>query len=198
MGKIIWINGAFGGGKTQTVGELHRRLPSSFIYDPENFGFWMRKNEPRELFAEDFQDVPLWREVTVAMLSRIADGYSGAILVPMTLTKRDYYNEILGKLRSRGYDVAHVQLVASRETLISRQRSRLDGKNSWAYRQLDRCLKAFGDPHFENKIQTDGLSIPEIAERVAEVCGLTLLPRQKSFIKQKLAEIRTSLGAIRR
>ena len=195
--RIIWINGAFGGGKTQTAGELHRRLPGSFIYDPENFGYFLRKNEPRELHTEDFQDLPLWREVTVKMLARIAGGYDGVILVPMTLTRPDYYEEIIGALRERGFDILHVQLTATRETLISRQRSRFDGQNSWAYQHLDCCLASFLDPRFENKIPTDGLTIPEVAERVAEVCGLELLPRQKSFLRQKLDEIATSLGAIR-
>ena len=35
---VIWLNGAFGAGKTQTAYELHRRLPDSFVYDPENAG----------------------------------------------------------------------------------------------------------------------------------------------------------------
>ena len=39
---IIWLNGAFGAGKTQTAYELHRRLPGSYVYDPENAGFFMR------------------------------------------------------------------------------------------------------------------------------------------------------------
>lgn len=36
---IFWVNGAFGAGKTQTSYELHRRIPNSFVYDPENVGF---------------------------------------------------------------------------------------------------------------------------------------------------------------
>ncbi|MBQ9717880.1 MAG: tunicamycin resistance protein, partial [Clostridia bacterium] len=37
---ILWINGTFGSGKTQTAAELHRRIPDSFVYDPENVGYW--------------------------------------------------------------------------------------------------------------------------------------------------------------
>ncbi len=43
---IIWINGAFGSGKTQTAYELHRRLDGSYVYDPENAGYFIRKNLP--------------------------------------------------------------------------------------------------------------------------------------------------------
>ncbi|WP_317106532.1 hypothetical protein [Chroococcidiopsis sp. SAG 2025] len=37
---IIWLNGAFGIGKTQTTFELHSRIPGSFVFDPEQIGFF--------------------------------------------------------------------------------------------------------------------------------------------------------------
>ncbi|MEI3604813.1 hypothetical protein SPD48_03840 [Pseudogracilibacillus sp. SE30717A] len=46
---IIWVNGAFGSGKTQTAYELHRRISNSFVYDPEIIGFFIGKNIPKEL-----------------------------------------------------------------------------------------------------------------------------------------------------
>ena len=56
---IIWINGAFGSGKTTTAIALKRKLPNSFIYDPENIGQFIRNNS-NGLFSEgDFQDIPL-------------------------------------------------------------------------------------------------------------------------------------------
>jgi hypothetical protein len=36
---LLWINGPFGGGKTQTAYELRRRLPGSIVCDPEHVGF---------------------------------------------------------------------------------------------------------------------------------------------------------------
>ena len=54
---IIWINGAFGAGKTTLAEELHRRLPDAVMFDPEDVGGmlwkWMRPNG-------DFQDLPSW------------------------------------------------------------------------------------------------------------------------------------------
>jgi len=41
---ILWINGAFGSGKTATANKLSRKLPNSFIYDPENVGCFIRQN----------------------------------------------------------------------------------------------------------------------------------------------------------
>jgi 2-phosphoglycerate kinase len=58
---IVWINGPFGAGKTQTAFELHRRLGDSFVYDPENMGYFIRKNVPPTIKRDDFQDYPVWR-----------------------------------------------------------------------------------------------------------------------------------------
>lgn len=40
---IIWLNGAFGVGKTQTAFELHSRIPNSFVFDPEQIVFFSAK-----------------------------------------------------------------------------------------------------------------------------------------------------------
>jgi uridine kinase len=39
---IVWINGAFGAGKTTLAGELHRRLPDALAFDPEYVGYLER------------------------------------------------------------------------------------------------------------------------------------------------------------
>ena len=54
---LVWINGPFGGGKTQTAYELQRRLPGSVICDPEEVGFGLHRMTPRHLRG-DFQDLP--------------------------------------------------------------------------------------------------------------------------------------------
>jgi 2-phosphoglycerate kinase len=64
---IIWLNGAFGVGKTQTAFELHRRISGSFMFDPEQIGFSLRKILPPEMHR-GFQDRPGWRELTYRIL----------------------------------------------------------------------------------------------------------------------------------
>jgi hypothetical protein len=44
---IIWINGAFGAGKTALAEELHRRLPDAVLYDPEDVGLMLWKQRVR-------------------------------------------------------------------------------------------------------------------------------------------------------
>lgn len=193
---IVWINGAFGSGKTQTANELVRRLDGAFLYDPENVGYWLRKNEPRELAAENFQDEPLWRSMNRDMLLHLWEHFDGDIIVPMTLIREDYYDEIIGGLRRRGVEVQHFVLCARAETIRRRLRGRFEGKNSWAARQLAACLSAFEGPAFENKIQTDAMSIPEAAEAVAARAGLVLKPRLGP-VRQLCAQLTTQLCAIR-
>jgi len=53
---ILWINGAFGAGKTTTVKKLRKLLANSFLYDPEEAGFFIRKNAPKSFLQGDFQD----------------------------------------------------------------------------------------------------------------------------------------------
>ncbi|UUZ79056.1 hypothetical protein LJK88_27920 [Paenibacillus sp. P26] len=69
---ILWINGAFGSGKTQTAYELHRRIPGSFVYDPENAGYFIQRNMPRAARKDDFQHYPLWREMNYSMLRHMS------------------------------------------------------------------------------------------------------------------------------
>ncbi|MGH2413033.1 MAG: tunicamycin resistance protein, partial [Microcystaceae cyanobacterium] len=75
---IIWLNGAFGAGKTQTAFELHSRIPGSFVFAPEQICFSLRKIVPPEM-PRDFQEHPVWREFTYKSLRYVAENFSGVI-----------------------------------------------------------------------------------------------------------------------
>jgi hypothetical protein len=138
---LIWINGAFGAGKTHTAFELHRRLPDSHVADPEHIGFAMHKVLP-PAGRGDFQDLPQWRSAAVATLAQAVLAHSGPVIVPMTIVRGDYFDEIIGGLRALGVDVRHYALIASPETLQRRLRSRLSylgslfGDETWAISQI--------------------------------------------------------------
>jgi hypothetical protein len=66
---LIWLNGAFGVGKTQTAHELQRRLGDAHVADPELLGFAMHKMLPAAARG-DFQNLPEWRAGVVATLLR--------------------------------------------------------------------------------------------------------------------------------
>lgn len=194
---IVWINGAFGSGKTQTAKEICRRLQGAFLFDPENAGYYLRQNEPVSLQADNFQDEPLWREINVKMLHWIAAEYDGIIVAPMTVIEEEYYHQIITALRQAGVIVHHVVLKAEKETLYKRLRSRLEGRQSWAAQQIDDCLRAFENPVFENQIQTDDMTISQVADAVARICGLQLQPAPGK-VRQKLEQLMTQLRCIRK
>jgi hypothetical protein len=59
---MIWINGAFGAGKTTLAKELHERLPEALAFDPEDVGHILAQWVPSPP-SGDFQDIPLWRKL---------------------------------------------------------------------------------------------------------------------------------------
>lgn len=194
---IIWLNGAFGSGKTTSAFELHRRLPHSFVYDPENIGYFIRKNTPKETHKADFQDDEQWRSFNYEMLRRISTEYSGTIIVPMTINNRQYYDEIIGRLTADGVPLLHYILYADKGTIIKRLNKRLARGETWAKAQIDRCLHAFNTDIAEVKIVTDNRSVDSIVEEVALRSGVALLPDNRSFIKKRMDRVVTLVKHIR-
>jgi len=166
---ILWLNGAFGAGKTTTATELNRRLPKSFIYDPENVGDFI-VNNTNGLFSDgDFQDIPLWREMNYKMLRLIAEKYDGVIIVPMTLVDPGYYGEIIENLISDGIKVKHYILYAQRSEIKRRleDRSRLFFRDeTFALDAIDRCVDAFDNHITDVKIYIDNMSVDEVVEEI--------------------------------
>lgn len=193
---IIWLNGAFGAGKTQTAYELHRRLERSYVYDPENAGFFIRDNLPPGLGLEDFQDFPMWRSFNLEMLDYIASRYDGTIIVPMTLTSRAYYDELVGTLSKR-HEVDHFILWASRETLLKRLASRGEGPGSWGALQIGRCLDAFETDITQRKIYTDDRDLYEVVDEVGRLCGLTLSEDRRGRLRKLADRLVTQIRHIR-
>lgn len=55
-----------------------------------------------------------------AIAEKILIEYSGNIIVPMTLYKKDYFDGIIGELRRLKIPVSHIQLKVSKKTIIDR------------------------------------------------------------------------------
>ncbi|SEJ85805.1 AAA domain-containing protein [Deinococcus reticulitermitis] len=194
---LIWVNGPFGVGKTQTAYELHRRLPPSFVCDPEQLGFGIQRMTPPELRG-DFQDVPLWREGVYQLLDHTLTHADRVVIVPMTLVVPAYFAEIVGRLRENGHTVHHVALLASRDTLRRRQRSRGEGTGSWGAGQIDRCLAGLSQLPVADHLPTDGLGLEEVVEQIARRTGLDLLPDHAHPLTRPLRRWAVQLRNLRR
>lgn len=170
---IIWINGTFGVGKTTAAKGLQRRWKDSYIFDPEETGYFLRAQLPEN--KDDFQDEPLWRTFNRQLLEQL-NTKDARIIVPMTLTNPTYYQEIIGMLRKNGHDIRHVALMAKEATVKRRLISRLESPNSWGGQQAEQRLRQLTDPLFSQQIKTDDLTKGQIVDAIALVTGIELSP----------------------
>ncbi len=129
---------------------------------------------PQPMLPPDFQDIPLWRNFNYEILCSMVKSFQGNIVVPMTITNRQYFDEIIGRLRSNGIEVKHFVLYLPASAIQKRLRTRLEGKSSWAAQQIERCISAFDTDITEGKIDTENMSICDVAETIAKECGIKL------------------------
>ncbi|MFE0099421.1 AAA family ATPase [Streptomyces sp. NPDC059009] len=207
---LLWLNGPFGGGKTQTAHEIRRRLPGSVICDPEEVGFGLHRMTPRPLRA-DFQDLPAWRQSVYEVLDLALTKHPGPVIAPMTVVEPGYFQETVGRLRERGHDVRHFALLAERETVLRRLRERgfghvarvLGGKDaplrreSFAVAKLDLCLERLRGAEFAEQVWTDHRSVPRVAEHIATASGLTLTPNTDGPLRARVRRAWTGVKHIR-
>lgn len=140
---IVWINGAFGVGKTTTAGLLVERLPDAKIFDPEYVGYLLTPfiTSP----TGDFQDLPLWRHLVVETMSGLAREYPHPWIAPMSLINPAYREEILDGIRAAGVEVREVVLTLPEEQL----RARIDADQmdvaarQWRHDHVARALTSF-------------------------------------------------------
>ncbi|MFD5568058.1 AAA family ATPase [Streptomyces cadmiisoli] len=216
---LLWINGPFGGGKTQTAHEIRRRLPGSVVCDPEHAGFGLRRMLPPELrgaggrepLVDDFQDLVAWRQGVVEVLDLTLSKHEGVVIAPMTVTDPGHFAETVGRLGELGHDVRHFTLLAERETVLRRLRERgpghllhhVSGRNtglrreSWAVRRLDHCLERLSGPEFAEHLWTDHTTVPKTADRIAVLAGLTLEPNNEGALRTRLRQARVGMKHIR-
>lgn len=200
----MWINGAFGAGKTHTAFELARRLGKTHVADPELIGYGIHRMLPRDA-RDDFQDRPQWRAAVIATLADADDASDGPVLVPMTLVSDRYFDEIMSGLDGRGVEVRHFTLLASPDTLRRRLRTRgmywlgrVAGRDeTWAMAQIDRCVAALADERFAQHIETDGVPLDAVVEAIATELGLPLAHPRLRPLRFQARRIAVGLRHIR-
>lgn len=172
---VIWLNGAFGAGKTTIARALAAQVPEALLLDPEGLGMLLREVVPPALRPSgDFQDLPLWRRLTRATLDGLLADYGRPLIVPMTLARADYFEETVGALRRSGTRVHHFTLLASRATLRRRLllRPAWPGSTLWALGQVERCVAALQAPLFGEHLATDGVSIDALVATIRRAAAI--------------------------
>ncbi|MEU5737225.1 NUDIX domain-containing protein [Streptomyces tendae] len=186
---VVWINGAFGAGKTTTARELIELIPNSTLFDPEVIGGALAHLLPPKRLAEvgDFQDLPIWRRLVIDTAAALLAELGGTLVVPMTLLRQEYRDEIFGGLAARRIEVRHVLLAPAETILRERIASRgtpddlPDGETrvrQWSYDHIKPYRAALAswltaDAH---PVDTGALTPHEAAVRVAEAVGTGAVP----------------------
>ncbi|MFI9024698.1 NUDIX domain-containing protein [Streptomyces sp. NPDC053560] len=135
---IVWLNGAFGAGKTTAAQELLDLLPGSTLFDPELVGRGLKEMLPAKRLddVDDYQDLPSWRRLVVDAAAALLTEVPGPLIAPMTLLRQEYRDEIFGGLASRRIPVRHVLLHAEetilRERIALRDETAPNGPNGLA------------------------------------------------------------------
>jgi predicted kinase len=128
---FVLLNGAFGVGKTSVARELRPLVPGSVIYDPEPVGVVLQRVlRP----VSDFQDLALWRRLTVTA-ARTLGAVRSPVIIPMTFSNADYLNEIRVGLSRSGHPVLHFCLTAPLDVIRERltRRGEPMGEPRWAW-----------------------------------------------------------------
>ncbi|MEU8487247.1 NUDIX domain-containing protein [Streptomyces sp. NPDC048641] len=178
---IVWINGAFGAGKTTTARELVELIPNSTLFDPDVIGGELAQLLPAKQLAEvtDIQDLRIWRRLVVDTAAALLAEVGGVLVVPATLLSQEYRDEIFGGLAARRIPVRHV-LLAPAETILRERMARReipperpDGElrvRQWSYDHIEAYRNALAtwlttDAH---PVDTGALSAYAAAVRIAE------------------------------
>ncbi|MGW5328175.1 NUDIX hydrolase [Streptomyces sp. NPDC004014] len=186
---VVWINGAFGAGKTTTARELIELIPNSTLFDPEVIGAALPHLLPPKRLAEvgDFQDLPIWRRLVIDTAAAMLAELGGTLVVPMTLLRQEYRDEIFGGLAARRIPVRHLLLAPAETILRERLAARefppdLPGgtarQRQWAYGHLEPYHAALAswltaDAHL---VDSSDLTPYQTAVRIADAVGSGAVP----------------------
>lgn len=180
---IIWVNGAFGAGKTSVAREMLDLVPESTLYDPDVLGGCLRQMLPEKRLQEvtDYRELPIWRRLVTESAAALLADVGGVLVVPMTLLRQEHRDEIFGGLASRGIEVRHLLLDTGETILRARIAARTDHPDNspagdaarrWSLERIPDYLDALPwlalDAHV---LCTDALTPRETALQLTEAVG---------------------------
>ncbi len=165
---VIWLNGAFGVGKTTVAELLVEEIDGAALVDPELIGEMLRQLAPAASQTDDWQDMPMWRSLTRDALAGLVTAGHGPLVVPMTIVDPGYFDETVVALRRAGITVSHFTLVASTETILSRLVVRDAARNQWARDRAVDCVGSLHDRLFVTHIDAEARDPAAIAAEILE------------------------------
>ncbi|WP_433528274.1 AAA family ATPase [Micromonospora sp. CA-263727] len=173
--RVIWLNGAFGAGKTTLAERLIENHPQLLLFDAELPGFMFREIVSLPP-GGDFQDLRVWRRGVVDTAVSLLEEYGRDLVVPMTVVVPAYLDEIFGGLRARGVRVDHYFLNVTAGVLRKRCEAQSiwpddPGRDAevraWRLAQVDRCVAAASGLPAGTVVLDGELPVGELAAQIA-------------------------------
>jgi hypothetical protein len=172
--RVIWINGAFGAGKTTLSQQLTAEDPRLLMFDAELPGFMVREIVPLPA-SGDFQDLRVWRRSVADTAIALLEEYGRTLVVPMTVVVPSYLEEIFGRLRVHSVGVDHFFIDVPSCVLQARIEAQSvwpddparDGQvRTWRLEQVARCAAAVGLLPADTMVLDGELPVTELASQV--------------------------------
>lgn len=116
---MVWVNGAFGVGKTTTALQIAEKESRFRLFDPEWVGYLLRHHLADQELA-DFQELPGWRRLVPIVADELIDSTGQDLLAVQTVLVEDYWHELATRLRALGHKVIHVVLDVAEDVLFNR------------------------------------------------------------------------------
>lgn len=165
---IVFLNGPFGVGKSTTARILATLLPGAVHYNPEHIGAGLRMALGPLYSVEDYQDLAAWRRL-VPVGARLYRLRNRTVVMPMTVWRRDYLDELVARLRRVDGDLRLFQLTAPADEIRARVLGRPDarGNHDWWWSHLESGLAMANDTAFGELVDTAGQSPLQVASAIA-------------------------------
>src|SRR4051812_38493725 len=117
--NLVWVNGAFGVGKSRATQLATASDTRWRLFDPETVGYMLRVNLA-DLAGDDFQDFKAWRTLVPAVAHAVMEQTGDDLVAVQTVLNESYWRELREGLSDRGITVKHIVLDADAEALTSR------------------------------------------------------------------------------
>ncbi|KAA9394563.1 ATP-binding protein [Kocuria coralli] len=175
-GHVVWINGAFGAGKTTVARRLAQAVPGAVIVDPEEVGSILRQALQPVSPVHDFQEWAAWRELVAATLNAVVHQLPETgprmVIVPQTITDEAYWSQITASLDPE-FQVTAIALHVDRDEHRRRVLEDTDepGALRWRLGKFEHFREATWVRAAFTGIETSALTPAEVVDKLYAALG---------------------------